>query len=705
MGVAYTNTWSDSNNSFQFFQGGVIESNRNGVSQVRFTPAIGFDGNTFNAKFFDRYMTLENINGLGDPISNVVNVNGILRQNFQKGFITQNGDFVQGQIYGGRKYPEDPAPINNGGGVIYIGSGGNNNTQPSSNATISNNSEGANNGRLGLPTSGETGLGSGKIVQHFQNGDILFDGNRGKVNTLITNGNSVNYQELAGFVNSGLGLKLRQAPTANSNSNGLVGYNQRLQFDGMTAGQNINGNTTWYHIQGTNDWVSAAYISDTQVNNNPVSPQPVVQQPTQPTPSTAPSGSSAKLNDFLSRFNGATDIQRLDRGDLTGQCVSLIARYLEEEYLLPSEKTKSLTLGNGADTARMVANLLPGYFNSVSDPLPPVRGSIVSFPGLSYPYGHTAIVTDVAIIDSQSFKIKIVDSNSDGRAGSGTHVVSHDNWITIDKYGNGNSGYGNGIYWVNPKDAASTNYISSTPTPSPNPNPGTNSSINVLPDINLKGGTIGGVSYNYNDLLNNSIKSMRQESILPTTWNYTIAYGDNGAIKVLENYKELIIQAAKYYGIDGRAIAGAIRWEYEVNWGSRLGDWISYQSVQLGWPGFSGDGWGKMHFETAREVLSAEECPTPEALADKLAYAPSAIDMIGKYMKQSVDIYRQIAGVDISDMPEILATLYQGGDIKKRAEKLRADMVINQNIKPTMGDEMALWISTHYDDLKPYKTK
>jgi uncharacterized protein with LGFP repeats/LysM repeat protein len=98
LGVAYTNTWFSGDNSFQFFQGGVVE-NTNGAGKVRFTPAIGFDGNTFNEKFFDKFMSTGGLDGLGDPTGTVSMVNGVLRQDFQKGFITQNGATMESLLW------------------------------------------------------------------------------------------------------------------------------------------------------------------------------------------------------------------------------------------------------------------------------------------------------------------------------------------------------------------------------------------------------------------------------------------------------------------------------------------------------------------------------------------------------------------------------------------------------------------------------
>ncbi len=123
---------------------------------------------------------------------------------------------------------------------------------------------------------------------------------------------------------------------------------------------------------------------------------------------------------------------------------------------------------------------------------------------------------------------------------------------------------------------------------------------------------------------------------------------------MLKENKDFLIEAAERYGIDGRAIAGAIRWEYEENFKeagnintigiearvySRAFDEFAYKHVQrtgsldmdytdylayLVSDGASnpipiededfqiqGNGWGKMHYYTAQRVITAsgEEVP------------------------------------------------------------------------------------------------
>jgi hypothetical protein len=199
-----------------------------------------------------------------------------------------------------------------------------------------------------------------------------------------------------------------------------------------------------------------------------------------------------------------------------------------------------------------------------------------------------------------------------------------------------------------------------------------------------------------------------------TTWGYggLNPSDQEGAKKMLNKYKDFLVNAAKYYGIDGRAIAGAIRWEYENNWISRINDSISYSEVQrTGNLGgfFHGCGWGKMHFNdpsTAVDVLK-EEGKNYDArqIAMLLALAPSAIDMIAKYMRQAVKAYYEIAGVDIHDKPEILATLYNTGNFEKKARELLEKRKSSPNANPEVGpNAMGQWVQNNLRELDLYKT-
>jgi uncharacterized protein with LGFP repeats len=253
LGVAYTNTWSDSNNSFQFFQGGVIESNRSGVNKIRFTPAIGFDGNTFNEKFFDKFMSMENFDGLGDPITNVFSTNGILRQDFVKGYITQNGSLIESKPYGGTITITNNPP-NNGGGVIIITS----NPQPNlpSTPTVQYTTE---TRTVQVPAQNPLPSALGSISNY-------------KDSSLGRDGLEIVYEPLSGTVTTDA-LNLRyDAPSTSSQIAGSVYRNQSLQFDAWARDQLIGDTDIWLHIAGSHNWVSKYYVqTNSAVTNLPIS--------------------------------------------------------------------------------------------------------------------------------------------------------------------------------------------------------------------------------------------------------------------------------------------------------------------------------------------------------------------------------------------------------------------------------------------------
>ena len=164
----------------------------------------------------------------------------------------------------------------------------------------------------------------------------------------------------------------------------------------------------------------------------------------------AGNASRARLMDFLRRFGRSVDIQRLDTSDYRGQCVSLIARYLQEEYLGGSNQ--ALYLGNGGDVARSVASQFSNHFNSIEDPADPITGAIISFPNHPYAqgYGHVAIVLNSRRTNSGQLQVRIVDSNGDGKAGNGARLRGRT--LTINTSDFSANGYGSGISWVNPRD-------------------------------------------------------------------------------------------------------------------------------------------------------------------------------------------------------------------------------------------------------------
>jgi uncharacterized protein with LGFP repeats/surface antigen len=145
-----------------------------------------------------------------------------------------------------------------------------------------------------------------------------------------------------------------------------------------------------------------------------------------------------------------------------------------------------------------------------------------------------------------------------------------------------------------------------------------------------------------------------------TTWNLSLE-------DMFNKYRDFIISAAQYYEIDGRAIAGAIQWEYDVNYPSRKRDLYAYVKVALtgSWAPFKGTGWGKVHQTTANKIFEEKGLSmNNQQLAMFLAAAPTAIDLIAQEMRRAAKAYDLYGGVDISYKPGILAHLYNSGEDK-----------------------------------------
>ncbi|MDB9504960.1 S8 family serine peptidase [Spirulina major CS-329] len=113
--------------------------------------------------------------------------------------------------------------------------------------------------------------------------------------------------------------------------------------------------------------------------------------------------SNPKFDVFVNWAKSQTQpIKRLDRNDLAGQCVSLIARYIQDVYLPESERYKLRSFGHGYATASVVASQFPQYFSAYTTTgglasNPPKQGAVISFgkysPKFDGTYGHVGIVT------------------------------------------------------------------------------------------------------------------------------------------------------------------------------------------------------------------------------------------------------------------------------------------------------------------------
>ena len=146
---------------------------------------------------------------------------------------------------------------------------------------------------------------------------------------------------------------------------------------------------------------------------------------------------------------------------------------------------------------------------------------------------------------------------------------------------------------------------------------------------------------------------------------------------VISKYKDLINLAALYYGVSGRAIAGIIRWEYEINTPSRETDAVAFKLVTDtgSWGPFNGTGWGKIHYTTARKILDKEPGLVHldsgkvdnDLLARLLATPVTAIDLIARELRSAAKAYAS-QGFDIRDDAGVLSTLYRLGEKSPEGE-------------------------------------
>jgi surface antigen len=196
-----------------------------------------------------------------------------------------------------------------------------------------------------------------------------------------------------------------------------------------------NGNRNdWYEVEvnGKRGFVAAYYVDK--------------GEPSQ----TAP-GSGAinqNLEAFFGFAKGKVGITRLDGSpNLRGQCVTLIARYVQEVFLPANERTVPRAFGHGKDTASVVARMRPNNFEPYTRNGLPKRGAIISFPGPNTQYGHVGIVMDSRYNNGRR-EVRIMDSNGDSRDINST-VREYSWWVSVDAGGYNPYGGTNG--WTNPR--------------------------------------------------------------------------------------------------------------------------------------------------------------------------------------------------------------------------------------------------------------
>ena len=150
--------------------------------------------------------------------------------------------------------------------------------------------------------------------------------------------------------------------------------------------------------------------------------------------------------------------------------------------------------------------------------------------------------------------------------------------------------------------------------------------------------------------------------------------------------------AAARYGIAEEAIAGAVLWDALENPYKRPFLRLGPGKVR---PSRLG---GSSAAELAERGGLVPFSPASAFARWRLLQRPdSAIIYISAILASHAADYREIAGVEISDDPAVLCTLYQGGDSAERARRLADRRLRDPAAMPRAADEMGPWVAEHID--------
>ena len=146
---------------------------------------------------------------------------------------------------------------------------------------------------------------------------------------------------------------------------------------------------------------------------------------------------------------------------------------------------------------------------------------------------------------------------------------------------------------------------------------------------------------------------------------------------ILSNLHAEIADAGTRYGVDPRAIAGAVAAENTLN--VQMSDEIQEYLAQNGVTSIAGHtfsvGIGQLKIEAAmigEATIAKIEGRPPRSMAEveQARLNPvEALKLIAGVMRNAQDVY-QARGVDISGRPDVLTTLYNLGDVERRAGQL-----------------------------------
>jgi len=178
------------------------------------------------------------------------------------------------------------------------------------------------------------------------------------------------------------------------------------------------------------------------------------------------------------------------------------------------------------------------------------------------------------------------------------------------------------------------------------------------------------------------------------------------AQSMLTQFKAELIRQAKLHKVDGRAIAGAIAWEYEQNPRGRLSDWLQAPAKSL-WVSSSSDGvgWGSMHGAEAQSLRP--DLDDTELMCARMEARP-ALALIAEFMSQMAQLlYDGTNGVWIRDQPAALAGYYQAGRplVQKTIQKQKDNPAASGPVQLNMASiPMARWVQTNLPRFQGYRT-
>lgn len=145
---------------------------------------------------------------------------------------------------------------------------------------------------------------------------------------------------------------------------------------------------------------------------------------------------------------------------------------------------------------------------------------------------------------------------------------------------------------------------------------------------------------------------------------------------IIANLHSQIVDAGTRYGVDPRAIAGAIAAENTLN--VQLSDEIQGYLAQNGVNSIAGKtfsvGLGQLKPEAAmigeQTIARIEGRPprTASEVEEAMMNPVESVKLISGVIRNAQDVY-QARGIDISGRPDILTTLYNLGDVDRRARE------------------------------------